>query len=378
MRTLVRGLNIVIAVLASCVLGLALYGVLRPPAVTQAAHPEELIQSSAEGIPDEEDLEGDPWQQGTQLADQGDWGEAVDYLENALEQSPETPERYLLLAQAYRQTERDNDAAQVLRRGMETTGAKELELPLKAAESTLDIPEDQRARLNALYAAFEAGEDTALSEAIQNWGNGQIIPDDAGNYTHNPLWVKTGNLAWDGERFWASYTGTGLLLYGMGIFYGTISEGVPDGPGSCITVDTWYPDGAVSYLRLDGQWDGGTAVGEVEFRNRCTNAADAFSEYDMTATLDGTASEMITYGKVMIDFYGDDTVHTFLLSIQDGALSQSAFSGSVVHCSAHSGCRATLSALEDSFLKTYQNPYPWAKESPYEDPWAFLNFSYGY
>ena len=66
---------------------------------------------------------------------------------------------------------------------------------------------------------------------------------------------------------------------------GEISENVPDGAGSCATVHTWYPDsGAVGYLRLDGQWENGVAVGEVEFHDRCTDAADTFTTYDMTAT----------------------------------------------------------------------------------------------
>ena len=110
------------AVLTSCVLGLALYGVLRPPAAVSdmgESHPEELAQTSEQESPDGEKQAGDPWQQGLEQTEQGNWAAAIDDLEGALEQSPETPERYLLLAQAYRETERDEDAAQVLRRGME-------------------------------------------------------------------------------------------------------------------------------------------------------------------------------------------------------------------------------------------------------------------
>ena len=378
MRTLIRTLDILMAVLASCVLGLVLYGILRPPAVRGPAHSEELVQGPWEETADSRAPEDDLWQQGVRLAEQGDWEGALDDLEGALEQSPEAPERYLLLAQAYRETDRDIDAAEVLRSGMSATGAEELELPLRAVESSLEIPEDQRACLDALADAFAAGGETALSEALQNWEAGQRGRNDAGNYVQNPNWVNVGNLTWDGGRFWADYTGTGLLLYGGSAFYGTIAEGVPDGTGSCITVHTWFPDGAVSYLRLDGQWERGVAVGAAEFYERCTNAADTFSEYDMTAMLDGTAAEIITHGEITLSFPANGTVHIFSLSIQDGTLREEAFDGGVADCSAHSGCRVTLSALEDSFSKTYQNPYPWARESPYEEPWDFLNFSYEY
>ena len=269
MRTLVRSLNSLIAVLASCVLGLALYGVLRPPvavSATGAPHTEELAQAPDQGSPDGENQTGDLWQQGLGQTEQGHWAAAIDDLEGALEQSPEIPERYLLLAQAYREAERDDDAAEVLRRGMETIGAESLELPLKAVESTLEMPEDQRTCLDALYHAFADGDETSFSAALEDWENGQRVWDSEGKHTQNPLWVKTGNLAWDGERLWSDYTGTSLLLWGTSIFYGEISENVPDGAGSCATVHTWYPDsGAVGYLRLDGQWENGVAVGEVAF-----------------------------------------------------------------------------------------------------------------
>ena len=293
MRTLVRSLNILIAVLASCVLGLVLYGVLRPPAAvsaTEVLHTEELAQAPDQETTDGENQAGDLWQQGLEQTEQGNWAVVIDDLEGALEQSPETPERYLLLAQAYREAERDDDAAEVLRRGMEATGSEELRLPLKAVESTLEMPEDQRTCLNALYHAASSGEEAAFSAALEDWENGLEVRDEEGNYTQNPLWAETGNLAWDGGRLWSDYTGTSLLFWGTSIFYGEISENVPDGAGSCATVHTWYPDsGAVGYLRLDGQWENGVAVGEVAFHDRCTDAADTFTTYDMTATLDGTA-----------------------------------------------------------------------------------------
>lgn len=382
MRTLVRSLNILIAVLASCVLGLVLYGVLRPPAAvsaTEVLHTEELAQAPDQETTDGENQAGDLWQQGLEQTEQGNWAVAIDDLEGTLEQSPETPERYLLLAQAYREAERDDDAAEVLRRGMEATGSEELRLPLKAVESTLEMPEDQRTCLNALYHAASSGEEAAFSAALEDWENGLEVRDEEGNYTQNPFWAETGNLAWDGGRLWSDYTGTSLLFWGTSIFYGEISENVPDGAGSCATVHTWYPDsGAVGYLRLDGQWENGVAVGEVAFHDRCTDAADTFTTYDMTATLDGTAEEVIVRGQVTMQLPRNSTIHTFQLTIQDGALRQEPFRNGVVSCSAHSGCGVHLAAGDDSFSMRYQNPYPWGRESPYQEPWLFLNFSYGY
>ena len=273
MKILIRALNFLMAVLASCVLGLALYGTLRPQAA-DAVHPDQPAQQVHEEASPEEGGEAeDPWQQGSRLAEQGNWAAAIDDLEVALEQSPETPERYLLLAQACRETERDEDALEVLRRGMEATGSEELRLPLKAVESTLEMPEDQRTCLDALYRAFSSGDEATFSAALEDWENGLEVLDEEGNYIRNPLWAETGNLAWDGERFWADYTGNGLLLRGTGIFCGEISGNVPDGAGSCVAVHTWYPDsGGVGYLRLDGQWGerrGGGRSGVPRAMHRC-------------------------------------------------------------------------------------------------------------
>ena len=372
-----------IAVLTSCLLGLALFSVLRPSTEMPDKTPS-LAESQSQGAINEvaenssQDSNIDPWEQGTLLIEQGDWLKAADYLESALEQEPEVPERYLLLAQAYREMGRDTDAAEVLRSGMVSTGSEELELPLKAVESTLEMPEDQRTYLDSLYVAFQSGEESSVSVALQSWESGRRVLNEEGLYTRNPLWVQTGNLAWDGERFWADFTGTGLLFYGDSIFYGAVLEGNPNGTGSCVNIHTWYPDGAIGYLRLDGQWQNGVAIGEVEFHDRCTNAADTLSEYDMAATLDGTAAEVITYGEVTIQVPVEGTTHTFQLTIRDGTLNQEGFSNGIIYCSTHSGCGVHLVAETDSFSTNYRNPYPWAKESPYKEPWMFLNFSYGY
>ena len=78
----------------------------------------------------------------------------------------------------------------------------------------------------------------------------------------------------------------------------------------------------------------------------------------MTATLDGTAEEVIVRGEV--------------------TMQQEPFRNGVVSCSAHSGCGVHLATGDDSFSIRYQDPYPWGRGSPYQEPWLFLNFSYGY
>lgn len=58
----------------------------------------------------------------------------------------------------------------------------------------------------------------------------------------------------------------------------------------------------------------------------------------MTATLDGTAEEVIVRGEVTMQLPQNGAIHTFQLTFQDGALRQEPFRNGVVSCSAHSGC----------------------------------------
>ena len=377
-RPVIRLLNALMTILGVAAGGLVICAALLAwqgggPAAPQANPPADTGEMEEDGGDDSGD---DPGALGLALAARGEWSAAVEPLEAALEEDGGDPALYGALARAYREEGRDTDAAEVLRAGTEATGSEELRLPLKAVESTLELPEDQRACLDALYQALAAGDEAGLSAALEDWISGQEVESGDGSYILNPLWVETGSLTWDGERFWADYTGTGLLFWGISVFWGGISDGAPDGTGSCVTADSWYPDGAVSYLRQDGAWESGTAVGEAVFRARCTDPSQALTEYDLTATLDGTADEVITRGDVTVRLLADDAVHVFHLTIQDGALSQAPFSGGGVSCSGHSGCGAKLFSEEDSFTKTYQNPYPWGRESPYAEPWTFLNFSY--
>ena len=83
----------------------------------------------------------------------------------------EDPAVYETLARAYRELGEDTRAAETLRMGLEITGAEELENPLKAAESTVNLPQAQRELLDSLYQAFAGGDEAAFQTALQAWEN---------------------------------------------------------------------------------------------------------------------------------------------------------------------------------------------------------------
>ena len=315
---------------------------------------------------------------GMTLAEQGDWSGAVEILAGVAAAESEDPAVYETLARAYRELGEDTRAAETLRMGLEITGAEELENPLKAAESTVNLPQAQRELLDSLYQAFAGGDEAAFQTALQAWEN-------ASDYAQETLgetkWVRVGSLAWDGQRFWGGYTGLGMAFWGTGIYYGELTEGKPDGTGRSVQVHTGYPEGAVEYLQLDARWEDGVAVGDVVFRNRDTQAGAAFAEYDIVGTLDGTDAEVITTAEVTVYADAGGAGHQYAFSIRDGHIVQdgglTSDGGLSRNCTIHSGCGSHLIVTADSLNTLYQNPYPWGREGPYTEPWmAFMNFSY--
>lgn len=313
-------------------------------------------------------------------AEQSAPADSVSALEAALTEEPADPDRYAALAQAYREAGRDEEAGQVLRDGVAATGDEALEPPLEAVQATLAMPEIQREDLTALMAAFRSDDMDAFSEAFRSWFSHM---ETARGLPGEVPWGDERGLAWDGSRFWSDYTGTGLLFWGDRVYCGEITENAPDGVGSAVTVDTWYPNGTVNYLRMDAQWENGTATGDFTMRLRCTGTAQFPSEYDVVGTLDGTDAEIISAAQVTIYPDLSGTRHQFRLSIRDGALDPGSFNSSyygeaTVFCSAHTDCGARLFATPEALAICCQNPYPWGRSSPMEDPWMFLNFTYGY
>ena len=306
--------------------------------------------------------------------------DGISALETALAEDPTDPALYRSLAQAYREADRDEDAREILQAGAAATGAEELASPLEAVKATLTMPELQREDLTALLEAFPSDDTDTFSAAFQSWFN---HTETTHGLSGEVPWADENGLAWDGSRFWSDYTGTGLLLWGDQVYCGEIVGNIPNGSGSTVAIDTWYPNNIVSYLRMDAQWENGVAVGDFTMRLRCTGVVEYSLEYDITGTLDGTDAEIMTAAQVTVRPTFSGSKHQFQFSIRDGALDLDSFNSSyygdaAVSCSAHTGCGARLLATPETLAIRCQNPYPWGRSSPMEDPWMFLNFSYSY
>lgn len=224
--------------------------------------------------------------------------------------------------------------------------------------------------LQALFDAFVDQEEDVLEAAVENWSNARfeaIVP------TETP-WESLNGLAWDGERLHKGYSRIGLQFDGLSFYYGELTNGTPDGQGTCITVDTYYLEGSVGYVRTDGQWENGVMVGSGVVRRCKTGSLPYGDEYIFHCTFDGTPEEVMVQGTLCIYYWAEENIqHSFKFIIQDGYLTcenlefNSIMDLSVLACNQHTNCGVKL-VVDDQMDQLCQNIYPWDRESPYETP----------
>ena len=277
----------------------------------------------------------------------------------------------------------DEESGQVFT-SSEASGIKESDEMQEALQLAAQIPEYQKGLLNDLYSAFSASDRELLEMALQTWATAKWQSE--GNEAETP-WVSLDqtDFTWDGTQLRPNYSGIGLRFEGINLYYGELANGVPDGEGICVAVNTYYQDGTVGYVLVDGQWDNGIAVGNAIVRQSDTssNPADR-GEYEFHCVFDGTADEVMGSGELLIYQQWDGIVHRFHFSIQDGYLVSDAIQEDryqrFLSCDQHSGCGAEL-IVEDQMECLCQNIYPWGRQSPYEDedPYpSILNFGYAF
>ncbi len=264
-------------------------------------------------------------------------------------------------------------AVRILEEGITNTSSEELILHLEEVQLTQELPERQRTLLNDLCYALSSGEREQIHAALATWvvaeHNSSVLASEA-------PWLSLDDktFAWDGSQFRRFYTGIGMAFDENGIYYGNLTEGVPDGTGTCIWVDGYYLTwNAVSYLQLDGTWAKGVVVGDGRYLYQNTSAACDPNKVEVTCMFDGTEEETIISAEFRYSLMMLQETHQYLLTVQDGRLIQDGFfydsatGRTACSCIIHAGCGAGMDVTP--FLELiYRNPYPWGKENVYPEP----------
>ena len=382
LKQILSGISGVLAILA---VAMIVVGVARNASSLPMISADDALPSSKEtaepATQNQTETEPtDPWLEAQDYVQTEHWEEALPLLMDAVQDAPEQAERYAVLSQAHQATGNLQAALETLQSGIEHASDTEiLEPSLQALEQTMALPDIQQTYLQQMEIAFAQEDKLQLEELLEKWVNAQ---NHAANANSEVSWVHPSDLIWYQGSFYAEFTGTGLAFDGPSMYYGPLQNGVPNGTGIYVTVNTMYQDGTISYMLITGNWKFGILTDQARFEE-WTTGTERKMDYAIDAVLAGEEERFVHADiKLMYPFL-DDGNHQFDLSITEGRLQLDnavpGYGGTLeIPCCVHDGCTVSAIIDTDDQAVFYQNPYPWDKDWPYQPamPRVFLNFGY--
>ena len=169
--------------------------------------------------------------------------------------------------------------------------------------------------------------------------------------------------------------GSGVLINGSSVYFGTIDHQTPDGEGMAIVVDGKASGSAVMYFLQEGTWDQGVLTGEAQLIRGSSQTDPAAGGCVIQCTLDGSADEIMTQAQLTVSQTQNGVTHQFTLQAENGAYSSDGTD--LISCALHSDCGVSLLVDGSVTDLTYQNPYPWGKQ-PRQMGLPFSSYAYGY
>lgn len=310
-------LNFLMAALASGILGLALFGILRPAPARAGGTPEETA-----------DPAGTAPQAGTESED----------------------------------------------------GAAEDETEPEAAPGAPDLTEAQLEGLTALYDAIASGDEAALAAAVPEWEAACRSMEDAGGLPAGELawdggafrtgYSGTGMLFWEESVYWGEIleglpNGQGRCLTWEGTWY--------DGSVAYLLLEGRFERGtAVGGAILRHRGTGGAAA-QVSW-----DIAGTLDGTDREVITDGevTVSCRIADGPAQGEHRFALSIRDGYL---DQSEMGSAYESMTAPCSLHGECGVSIFADWTVLGTQCRNPWPWGREQSYERPGEeFMYFTYGW
>lgn len=235
---------------------------------------------------------------------------------------------------------------------------------------------EQGDMLQEMFQALQEKDAKQSSQILKKWY--ELWESEKGKN-----WKDITEVPYTGDEFSEAYTGTALITDNVSRFYyGSVKNGVPDGKGVRIALQTVGPN-LTTYIWAEGEWSQGVMVGNGTFYLGEVGEKED-SEYEsytqITGTLDGTAEEKIQEGTVVHQiFYDPENLYVarFTFQIRDGKLVASDWTlredGTYGKTERELNnndvwCTLTIPSIEDPI---FQNPYPWSGEYRYEDQFLF-------
>lgn len=331
------------------------------------------------------------WQEqydlGVRYLSEGNYEEAIIAFTAAIEIDPKAKEAYISIAEAYLAQGEIESAIEILRRGYQATASEQLERLAGIYEWNSPANANMREIADGISASMKSKDRDSMVEYLEDW------------LSENGLWGmgerrvdrEYDNLGYDGEKFCDLTEGIGLLFnYGDQIYFGEIANGLPNGEGCMVVVQTAYKDewydgyGGVEYYWLEGQWRDGQSVGTGTIwidHSRRHDLADPNSAFVTTveASCEFGEQQIIETADVSVTLKTESGDHQFTYQIANGTLTSDGwtrYSDSISRaCSAHADCRVSMTLYHEW---DYRNPYFWNGGYPDEAHTAMSMFIEGY
>lgn len=330
------------------------------------------------------------WQEqydlGVRYLSEGNYEEAILAFTAAIEIDPKVEDSYRSIAEAYLAQDDIDSAIEILRRGYQATGSEQLEHLAGIYEWNSPDNANMREIAEGISTAIRDKDRDTMVEYLEDW------------LSENGLWGmgegrvdrEFNDLGYDGEKFCELTEGTGLLFDTSDrIYFGEISNGIPNGEGCLVVVETAYKDdwyagyGGIEYCWIDGQWENGQSVGEG------TIWVDHSRRHDLAGPRDASLmvaevhcnfgqNQIIETAEVIVTEKTESGNHRFTYQIADGALVADGwvqnYDSISRACELHFDCRVALTFQHE---REYRNSYFWNRVYSGEDHPMLSMFLWG-
>lgn len=331
------------------------------------------------------------WQEqydlGVRYLSEGNYEEAILAFTAAIEIDPKVEDSYRSIAEAYLAQDDIDSAIEILRRGYQATGSEQLEHLAGIYEWNSPDNANMREIAERISTAIRDKDRDTMVEYLEDW----LYENGLWGMGEGRVDREFNDLGYDGEKFCELTEGIGLLFDSSDrIYFGEISNGLPNGEGCLVVVETTYKDewydgyGGVEYCWIDGQWENGQSVGEGTIwidHSRRHDLADPHIGFVHTVEVKCEFGEqqIMETADVSVTLKLNDGNHHFSYAIEDGTLVDEEWvryaDSRSCSCDAHPDCGVSLGLYREW---EYRNPYSWNDGYPEGDHIAMSMFIEGY
>lgn len=273
------------------------------------------------------------WQEqydlGVRYLSESNYEEAIIAFTAAIEIDPMAKEAYIGLANAYVYSGNVEKAIEVLQSAISQIGEdSQLSSLLLEIQVNSEMSSDDKAVVQRFWDSFDQSDAQAVVDLLSLYAGSQFMTNEGGS-NENELSVlkrdllRGKRLAYDGEQFHADWNGKGFVICGEAeVYYGDLQNGVPDGHGVLVAIDTWWTSTqGITACWTESDWRSGKAFGKANLVDYYSS--DYYSEtsgheriINISCTFD--ENEIMSNAEVSVSRQVNGQTHNFVYHVSNG------------------------------------------------------------